>query len=231
MTPTRSDAAHDIHSPKASERLTRQAISPVGRQTPALADPWLNLHAIIPRSRANGPGVRTVIWFQGCSLGCPNCFNPQTHADVPATILEVTDLMDSLKRSAGLIEGITISGGEPLQQSEGLLELLRRVRDTSRLSVILYSGYSLAEIQRMPLGCTILLQTDVLIDGRYVHSQRLGSAMRGSANQRIHLLTDRYTLKELEATAPCEIQINSKGEVIVSGVRPVSIGPLPSDNT
>ena len=49
----------------------------------------LNLHALLPRSRANGPGVRLVLWFQGCTLGCPGCFNPTTHAPEPQWLEDI----------------------------------------------------------------------------------------------------------------------------------------------
>lgn len=74
----------------------------------------LRLHAFLPRSRANGPGWRSVVWVQGCSLGCPGCFNPQTHnREEVGEAVEVAEVMQRIL-AAGT-EGVTVSGGEPLQ--------------------------------------------------------------------------------------------------------------------
>src|SRR6185503_15645618 len=88
----------------------------------------LKLHAMLPQSRANGPGTRFVIWFQGCTLACPKCFNPITHPDAPKLSITIEGLIAQIKSVEAQIEGLTISGGEPLQQAAGLLGLLRQLR-------------------------------------------------------------------------------------------------------
>jgi anaerobic ribonucleoside-triphosphate reductase activating protein len=180
----------------------------------------LNLHAILPRSRANGPGVRTVLWFQGCPLHCRGCFNPGTHAFDSTLPTEPDALLARLVAERHAIEGITVSGGEPLSQAAGLLHLLQGLRSTSDLSVILFSGYRRSEIERQPLGSTILAAVDVLVDGRYVEERRLARGLRGSSNQVIHLLTDRYRREDLERTPVAEAVIDAAGNVVFSGVRP-----------
>ncbi|MBI3097682.1 MAG: radical SAM protein [Planctomycetes bacterium] len=181
-------------------------------------DPTLNLHAILPRSRANGPGLRTVIWFQGCTLGCPGCFNPETHSAEPRNVVSSKSLLSDVVRDAAGIEGVTISGGEPLQQAEGLLSLLAGIRRSTPLSIILFSGYRRFEIELLPLGPQILEHLDVLIDGRYVERRHLGSGLRGSSNQIIHLLTSRYTVGDLLRTPEGEILIDPAGKLTLSGV-------------
>lgn len=183
----------------------------------------LNLHAILPRSRANGPGVRMTLWFQGCTLGCVGCFNPETHSSEPKVLMSVDDLVARVVAEQGEIEGISISGGEPLQQAEGLLKLVSQVR-TAELSVLLFSGYDLTEIQALPLGPEILAGLDVLIAGRYDDRLHLAQSLRGSSNQQIHLLTDRYSMADVERTPPAEVHIDRAGNVVVSGVRPASLG-------
>ena len=180
----------------------------------------LNLHALMPRSHANGPGVRTVIWFQGCTLGCPGCFNPATHAPTPQQHIPVAALVERLIADAPAIEGITISGGEPLQQSDALLRLLSAVRMHTTLSVLLFSGYTLREIRQMPYGPQLLAHVDVLIAGRYVQTRRLAHGLRGSANKTVHLLTDRYTLEDLEHVPPAEVWIDAQGHISISGIAP-----------
>ncbi len=180
----------------------------------------LNIHDILPRSRANGPGVRLVIWFQGCTLGCPGCFNPETHSSDARRLMSVEELLGEIAASEPEIEGLTISGGEPLQQPDGLWRLLTGVRERTRLSVLLFSGYRQDEIRRMPCGPQVLDQVDVLIAGRYDHRRRLAAGLRGSSNQAIHLLTDRYTLDQIEATPAGEVLIHPTGDLSISGICP-----------
>ena len=171
------------------------------------------VHAIEPRSRANGPGVRLVVWLQGCTLACPGCFNPATHA-AGGREVGVDDI------AFGDVEGLTLSGGEPIQQADACIALLDRAR-RSGLSTLMFSGYTLAEIQGLAPG--VLERLDVLIDGRYVARERLATGLRGSANQGIQLLTDRYTLADVEATPVAEIRIGPTGDVVLTGVDPLRL--------
>ena len=177
----------------------------------------MKLHAIEPRSRANGPGARFVVWFQGCTLGCPGCFNPATHGDGPAS--DVGEVIAQL-RAARDIEGISLSGGEPFQQPEAAHALLEAARELG-LSTLAFSGYTLEEATA--IAPDVVAKLDVLIDGRYVAGERLATGLRGSANQRIHLLTSRYTLADVEATPVAEIRIGKTGEVVLTGVNPLKL--------
>jgi anaerobic ribonucleoside-triphosphate reductase activating protein len=181
----------------------------------------VRVHAIEPRSRANGPGARFVVWLQGCTLGCPGCFNPTTHDDSGGRATTVADVAAQLAATPG-IEGLTLSGGEPLQQAEAALALLDAAR-TLGLSTLAFSGYTLDEIRALPHGPDVLARLDVLIDGRYVAGERLATGLRGSANQRIQLLTARYTLADVEATPVAEIRIAPGGEVVLTGVNPLKL--------
>jgi len=177
----------------------------------------IRLHAIELASRANGPGLRAVVWLQGCTLGCAGCFNPGTHdaelgydtssEDIAAALLGAPD-----------VEGISISGGEPFQQPEALLALVRRVRETP-LSVLVFSGYTLEAIRATPLGTQILSCVDVLIAGRYAESKRMGQSLIGSANQRLHLLTARYTPADFGGIPASEVILHRDGSVTLSGIR------------
>jgi anaerobic ribonucleoside-triphosphate reductase activating protein len=182
----------------------------------------MRVHAIEPRSKANGPGARFVVWLQGCTLGCPGCFNPSTHAD-GGTEMTVDEIVDKLKASSA--EGLSLSGGEPLQQAPAIVPLLDRARALG-MSTLAFSGYTRDEITHLPHGPDVLARLDVLIDGRYVAGERLATGLRGSANQRIHLLTDRYTLADVEATPTGEIRISPIGEVVLTGVDPLKLKVL-----
>lgn len=184
----------------------------------------IRVHATEPRSRANGPGARFVVWMQGCTLGCPGCFNPATHPTIGGRELDVAELAAELAVAARTspIEGLSLSGGEPLQQAAAAVELLDAAR-TLGLSTLAFSGYTVDEIRALPHGEGVLARLDVLIDGRYVSTERLASGLRGSANQRIRLLTARYKVADVEATPVAEIRIGPTGEVVLTGVNPLKL--------
>ncbi len=179
----------------------------------------MRIHATELRSRANGPGARFVVWLQGCTLGCPGCFNPTTHDAHGGVERSIEDIAAELPDD---VEGLTLSGGEPLQQADAAVALLELARARG-LSTLAFSGYSIDEIRALPRGPDVLAQLDVLIDGRYVAGERLATGLRGSANQRIQLLTARYTLAEVEATPVAEIRIARDGQVVLTGVNPLKL--------
>jgi anaerobic ribonucleoside-triphosphate reductase activating protein len=179
----------------------------------------IRLHALEQASRANGPGLRAVVWVQGCTLGCPGCFNPAAHDPRGGYPIDTSVLAAQVLALGQEIEGITVSGGEPFQQPEALLDFLERLTG-SPLSRLVFSGYSLAEIQSMPLGAAILRHLDVLIAGRYEASQHLGRGLLGSTNQQIHLLTKRYTQAELNQVPVRELILHGDGSMTSSGIAP-----------
>jgi anaerobic ribonucleoside-triphosphate reductase activating protein len=136
-------------------------------------------------------------------------------------MVAVADLAAWLVGLGTTIEGVTISGGEPLQQRPALLALLQRLRQETALSVLLFSGYAWAEIQRLPEAAALLASLDVLIAGRYQADRRLARDLRGSANKTVHLLTDRYRLDDLRQVPPAEVIITPDGQVVMSGIDPL----------
>jgi hypothetical protein len=108
------------------------------------------------------------------------------------------------------VEGLTLSGGEPMQQAPAALELLLAARRRG-LSTLMFSGYTRAELAAQALGPAVLAHLDVLVDGRYQADERPGLDLRGSSNQRVHLLTARHRRAEVEATPEAEIRIGADG--------------------
>lgn len=196
-----------------------------GRPASGRPVPPLRVHAVVPSSRANGPGARAVVWVQGCTLGCHGCFNPETHERAGESV-EVDDLLARLVALEDGIEGLTVSGGEPLQQRRAVLALLSGVRASTALSVLVFTGYRLGEVERMPELPELRACVDVLVAGRYEHEHRLATGLRGSANQTVHRFTDRYTASELEEVPPAEVVIGADGRVVVTGVDPPDLGAL-----
>lgn len=162
----------------------------------------LNLYMRRPQTRALGPGLRYALWVQGCPLNCEGCLVPDSHSNAEGDLISVHQLaLDILAEPE--IEGITLSGGEPFGQARALSQLISLVRAKRDLGVITYTGYTQAQllrkIQSVPHGAWAALyhQIDLLIDGRFVASMNDGGALRGSANQSVIPLTDRY-LESLE---------------------------------
>lgn len=181
------------------------------------------VHGVETKSRANGPGSRFVVWMQGCTLGCPGCFNPTTHDARGGREIAVAELAEQMRtaRDAGS-EGLSLSGGEPLQQAPASIALLDAARMLG-MSTLAFSGYTIDEIRALPGGPDVLARLDVLVDGRYVASERLATGLRGSDNQRIRLLTERYTVAQVEATPVAEIRIGKDGEMVLTGVNPLKL--------
>jgi anaerobic ribonucleoside-triphosphate reductase activating protein len=181
----------------------------------------LQVHHFLPASRANGPGVRACLWLQGCSLGCPGCYNPATHPFAGGELLSADDLFRRIVALGDDIEGLTVSGGEPLQQRPGLLGLLQRLRTETRLSVLVFTGFTWEEVRRLPEADVLLACVDVLIAGRYDASRHLARDLRGSANKTVHFLTGRYGPADLRDVPEAEVVITADGEVVASGIDPV----------
>lgn len=175
----------------------------------------LNLARTLPRSAANGPGERFVVWVQGCPLHCPGCWNPDTWAFQRRDLRSVDELAADILGTEG-IEGVTFSGGEPFAQARALAALAERVR-AAGLSVFVFTGYELDELTR-PEHHTLLAVTDVLVTGRYVQARRASDLpWRGSANQRVHFLTDRYGPADMVGAPRVELHLAPDGGLTLTG--------------
>lgn len=124
----------------------------------------------------NGPGVRDIIWFQGCNLGCLGCFNPQSWNFRGGEYHSVSDVLNFISSP-----GLTISGGEPFLQVDELYNLLS-VLDLSG-GVIVFSGFDIGEILEDPDKKKCLDFIDLLVYGRYDRDKRILGGLRGSSNQ------------------------------------------------
>ena len=155
----------------------------------------LNVSGTLARSRANGPGTRAVIWVQGCTIGCKGCFSSSTHQHNANNLIEPTVLAEWVSSIEG-IEGVTISGGEPFEQSTAVAEFLGCIRDHNPdLSVFVYSGYTYDKLQNSKDESVqnLLEHIDLLCAGPYVQSLASESLLwRGSSNQELAYLSDFY---------------------------------------
>lgn len=181
---------------------------------------YINLHDFLERSTENGPGTRAVIWVQGCTLHCPGCFNPATHDMGIRQLLPVEELAQRIFTISG-IEGITISGGEPFLQAAPLTEL-GMLMQQHNLGVIVFSGFTYKQLTQAhkPEWNALLSVTDLLIAGPFIQDLACELALRGSSNQTLHFLSERYTgfREELEREGnSVEVLIDESGQVIVTG--------------
>jgi len=187
-----------------------------------LPDIILQIAQIVPHTEAEGPGCRFALWFQGCPLRCPGCCNPEMlpfEGGRAVALGALVEQIDETVRSHG-VEGITLLGGEPLAHAAGAAALARAVRQGG-LTVMVFSGYTLEEARRMPdpAVADLLSLTDILVDGPYIREQP--EARRrwiGSANQRIHFLSDRYSADDPRWLLPNTLEIRLRGtELTVNG--------------
>lgn len=146
----------------------------------------LRIAGVIRESIVDGPGLRFVVFTQGCPHLCKGCHNPATHAlDGGYEISHERILTEFFKNP--LLKGITLSGGEPFLQPLELLPIAKAVREGGK-DVVIYTGYTLEQLMNMDDENTkeLLSYCDILIDGPFILSQRdLTLTFKGSRNQRI----------------------------------------------
>ena len=139
---------------------------------------------IIEETMVDGVGLRTSIYVQGCLHNCPFCHNPQSHDFNGGKEYEVDDLVDIVL--ADEFADLTLTGGDPMFQVDAVLELCKKVKERSKKSIWLYSGFTMEQIVQTRYLARILPYIDVVVDGRYVHELRnTDLPFMGSENQRI----------------------------------------------
>jgi anaerobic ribonucleoside-triphosphate reductase activating protein len=182
----------------------------------------LQIAQTVACTEAEGPGRRFALWFQGCPLRCPGCCNPEMLPFAGGRTIALAELLDHIQASAKVhdIEGITLLGGEPLAHAAGGAALARAVQPRG-LSVMVFSGYTLEEAQNLPdpAVAELLSLTDILVDGPYVREQpETRRRWIGSANQRVHFLTERYCADDPRWRSPNTLEIRLRGqELTVNG--------------
>lgn len=140
-------------------------------------------------SIVDGPGLRMVVWTQGCIHNCRECHNPQTHSICGGYEVDTEDIIDKIK-SLKLQKGITLSGGEPFLQQEPL-EIIAKKAKLNNLDVWAYTGFTIEQLldKKNPSyfkNLNLLKNIDVLVDGKFVVEKKdIRLRFRGSSNQRI----------------------------------------------
>lgn len=144
----------------------------------------IRVAGIEEESIVDGPGIRLVLFTQGCNHNCPGCHNPESHSFTGGYPMDIEEILDKIKENP-LLDGLTLSGGEPFEQWEGCSILAKEVKKLG-LNVVTYTGYTFEEILKIEDFKSLLLETDILIDGKYkMEEKSLLLQFRGSKNQRI----------------------------------------------
>lgn len=174
----------------------------------------MNVHSYIEKSKVNGPGDRFVLWTQGCSKKCINCFNYNTWSFKERVNLSPISIFELIKNANP--SGVTITGGDPLEQPEELLELLKLIYslDLSK-GIILFTGYTIDEINN--LGGSVrdcLNYIDVLIDGRFETDNKISSSLRGSDNQQFIYFSNK--INESELIFDQEVELHMRDDILLA---------------
>lgn len=152
-------------------------------------------------SIVDGPGLRAVLWTQGCIHNCKGCHNSKTHDLLSGFEVDTSTIFKEIEKLK-LHRGVTLSGGEPFLQSEALAEVAKTCKDND-LDVWVYTGYTFEELtdKKNPSyfnNLNLLRNIDVLVDGRFIEAKRdISLKFRGSSNQRIIDVKKTLELKKI----------------------------------
>ena len=178
----------------------------------------IKISTIESSSLVNGPGVRAVIWTQGCYIGrtspCKGCFNANTWTLDGGKEVDTVDIAKELNSLD--IRGVTFSGGDPLDQVEEVIDIIKHL--DRKLDTMIFTGWEIEEVVNSINKKKILEYVDLLKTGRYkpeFHSN--DTPWRGSSNQRLHYLTNRISPDEESSSTRVEINVKNDGKIKMTG--------------
>lgn len=154
------------------------------------ADICVRIAGYYHNSLIEGPGRRTSVLFQTCPLACKGCWVPQLHSSSAGILIPTDRLASLLLDSDYQRDGISILGGEPFAQPEGLLALIKKLRSGGCRDILCYTGHTYESLkyqsEQQPSINYILDEIDILIDGPYIESLSKDAGIwTGSGNQRV----------------------------------------------
>lgn len=174
----------------------------------------MNIAHIEPQSFIYGPGCRFVIWVQGCSIHCKGCWNQKMWSFDIKKEYSLSELIKMILSEK--IEGVTILGGEPLDQFDEVFLLCKECQNYG-FSTMVFTGYELEEIEKSEKSI-IKSVTDILITGRYDEKLRtIDNQWIGSTNQQILFLSERYADYKIKNANYMEISIEKDGRCTILG--------------
>ena len=146
----------------------------------------IRIFGTVEDSIVDGPGLRYSVFTQGCPHHCPGCHNPESHDFSGGRIADTAELVQVMRRNP-LLDGLTLSGGEPFCQPEACCALADAAH-AARMNVWCYTGYTWEALlqEADPARLALLGSIDVLVDGPFLLAQRsLELKFCGSRNQRL----------------------------------------------
>jgi anaerobic ribonucleoside-triphosphate reductase activating protein len=179
----------------------------------------LRVATIVDDTEAEGPGRRWALWVQGCPIRCAGCCNPEMFDDRGGAEWSVADLLARIPSS---VEGVTFLGGEPFSQATELAELARAAHARG-LTVMVFSGYTLADLRLREDAAALLSQLDLLVDAPYDRERPepkppIGRRWIGSTNQTMHFLTTAYAPEDPRMREANTIEIRiSRAALSING--------------
>ena len=144
----------------------------------------IRISGIVNDSIVDGPGLRLAIFAQGCPHHCPGCHNPESHDFAGGSDMDTEKIIARMDANP-LLDGITLTGGEPFEQPDAC-RILADAAHARGLNVWAYSGYTFEQLCAVPEKRRLLEACDVLVDGPFLLAERsLDLRFRGSKNQRV----------------------------------------------
>ena len=176
----------------------------------------VNVYKILRQTKVEGPKTRYCIWFQGCSRRCKGCWAKATWDSNSGTKYEIDDIIDDISKTPN-IDGVTILGGEPFEQSEALEYLCKKIQQMN-LSVVCFTGNKIDNLKEK--YNSILENIDLLIDGEFIEEEKdYSRPWVGSKNQNYHFLSNKFNKKILdEYKNKIEVNIQKNGTIFINGM-------------
>lgn len=194
---------------------------------------FLRVGRMLERSRASGPGERFVIWTQGCSIPCPACCGPDLRDPAGGESLTTRSIADRVRSVPG-IRGVTLSGGEPLDQADAVADLLKRLGcgygkgwgEPAKLDAVLFTGYSWEEVRADKRRFEAVRFVDLLVAGPFLPERASDdNPWAGSSNQTVHAVSGRIREDEPPGCR-VEAQIGPDGRTFLTGFPPADLAGL-----
>ena len=166
-------------------------------------------------TESEGPHKRLGIWFQGCTIGCPGCCNPELQVMKTAHIMSLIEILSIAKKSNEVngIEGVTYLGGEPTLQK--YLNELSQALHKEGLGVILFTGYKIEQLNE-----ALVSSVDLIVDGQFVDSMIDEKRnLVGSTNQQFHHVTNRYidNMDWFMEKRVLQVEVNVNSDLLFTG--------------
>lgn len=186
-----------------------------------LTDLYIKLNSVLPKSRSNGPGIRYVIWVQGCNIRCMDCCNKHTWNQTEGYKINVLEVINNIKKTfresadtEGVYNGVTITGGEPLDQYLPVYSLCKELFPWT--SIFLSTGYTFDQIIEKRF-IKILDYIDIVCTDPFISKDICSGGWKGSSNQDIICLTKRGSKLFDFPVITSEVFINTDGSSIETG--------------